>query len=474
MSLIHPNPISRIAFQRERAIFAPAQTEARPWVCAGILAAGDVAAIAVSAAVSILGWRHFTDLLSPDFYLRLWPVLLLFPAAYAISGLYPGFGRSPVEELRKLSAATSMVYGALAVTVFLLKSAPAYSRAVFLLAWVQTLVLLPLVRAMVRTACAREAWWGYPVAIVAEARGVWRIVETLHKRPELGLKPVAIFNDPERAVPLAQRARVRHVILDMAGMPRHVALSFFHHCSDLFPNVIVIPDLAGLSSLWVEARDLSGMLGLEVHQSLLRPGSRIVKRAMDVALTVAGAMVALPLAGLIAAAIKLNSPGPVFYGQRRHGRGGRVFIAWKFRSMVANASQALEEHLKSNPELRREWVETQKLREDPRITRVGRWLRRTSLDELPQLWNVLTGEMSLVGPRPIIAEEIPRYGGDFALYKKVTPGLTGMWQVSGRNLLPYEERIGFDLYYVRNWSIWLDVHILARTVRAVLRGEGAY
>jgi Undecaprenyl-phosphate galactose phosphotransferase WbaP len=193
-----------------------------------------------------------------------------------------------------------------------------------------------------------------------------------------------------------------------------------------------------------------------------------------VAFTMAGGIVALPRIAAIAAAIKLSSPGPVFYGQKRYGRGGDPFVAWKFRTMVKNASEVLEEHLRSNPGLRREWMETQKLRDDPRITRVGRLLRRTSLDELPQLWNVLAGEMSLVGPRPIIAEEIPRYGGGFALYKKVTPGLTGMWQVSGRSLLTYEQRIGFDLYYVRNWSIWLDVHILARTVRAVLRGEGAY
>ncbi len=429
-----------------------------------------MAALGFAAAVSILGWRHFTELLSPHFYLRLWPALLLFPAAYALAGLYPGFGRSPVEELRKLSASTSMVYAALAVTVFLMKDAPAYSRAVFLLGWAQTLALVPLARGAIRAAFARKRWWGYPVAIVAEARAAARIVETLDGQPGLGLKPAAVFNDPERA----QQARVRHVILDMAEMPRHVALSFFNHCSDLFPNVIVLPDLAGFSSLWVEARDVSGMLGLEVHQRLLRPGSRMVKRALDAAFTIAIGIAALPLIAAIAAAIKLSSPGPVLYGHKRYGRGGDAFIAWKFRTMVANASEALEEYLDADPELRKEWLRSQKLHDDPRITRVGRLLRRTSLDELPQLWNVLTGEMSLVGPRPIIAAEIARYGGDFALYKKVRPGLTGMWQVSGRNLLSYQQRIAFDLYYVRNWSPWLDLYILARTVTAVLRARGAY
>lgn len=443
-------------------------------MCAGLLGLSDVTALAASAVISLLGWSHFTDLLSLQFYLHLWPVLLLFPAAYAVAGLYPGFGRSPVDELRKLSATTSTVYAALAVTVFLLKDAPAYSRPVFVLAWAQTLALAPLLRAAVRRVCARKSWWGFPVAIVAEGKIAQRIVETLEEQPQLGLKAVAVFDDPERAVPLAQRARVRHVILDMAEMPRHVALSFFQHCSDLFPNVIVVPDLAGFSSLWVEARDLSGVLGLEVHQRLLLPGARMIKRALDLAFVIVGGVAALPCVALIAAAIKLTSAGPVFYGQRRLGRGGRDFTAWKFRSMVANASQALEQHLAANPELRQEWLETQKLRRDPRITPVGRFLRRTSLDELPQLWNIVRGEMSLVGPRPIVTEEIARYGGDFALYKKVRPGMTGMWQVSGRNLLTYEQRIGHDAYYIRNWSPWLDLYILARTVTAVLLARGAY
>jgi Undecaprenyl-phosphate galactose phosphotransferase WbaP len=481
MALPH-NSISSLTLQTEdRAIARPlrAVATARPWLAGAVLALGDLAALSLAAGVSALVWRHIDARLSPEFYLHLWPVLLLFPLAYAASGLYPGFGRNPADELRKLSAATSMVYAALAVTVFLLKDAATYSRGVFLLAWAQTLILTPLFRGVARSVCSRKAWWGHPVVIVGAPHVAADIAATLERQPGLGLRPVAvfpveIFDDPELAVTFARQAQVRHVILGMADTPRHVALSFINHCSDLFTNVIVVPDLAGFSSLWVEAHDLSGILGLEVHQRLLLPGSRIVKRTLDLVLVSVGGFVALPLVGAIAAMIKLTSPGPVFYGQRRYGRGGGPFIAWKFRSMVANASQVLEEHLNADPGLREEWQLTQKLKRDPRVTRLGRFLRHTSLDELPQLWNILIGEMSLVGPRPIIASEIARYGADFALYKKVRPGLTGMWQVSGRNLLSYEQRIGFDLYYVRNWSPWLDLHILARTVTTVLRGDGAY
>jgi len=142
--------------------------------------------------------------------------------------------------------------------------------------------------------------------------------------------------------------------------------------------------------------------------------------------------------------------------------------------MAADASQALEHCLTANPALREEWQRNHKLRNDPRVTRIGRFLRRTSLDELPQLWNILRGQMSFVGPRPIVREEISRYGESYALYKKVTPGLTGLWQVSGRNNTSYQQRVSLDLYYIRNWSPWLDLYILARTVTAVLFARGAY
>jgi len=223
----------------------------------------------------------------------------------------------------------------------------------------------------------------------------------------------------------------------------------------------------------VEARDLRGILGLEVKQRLLLPRARWLKRALDVCLVTLLGLAAMPFVILLAVLIKLTSAGPVFYGQRRFGRGGEPFTAWKFRSMVANANQVLEQHLASDPKLREEWRRSHKLRNDPRITRLGRILRRTSLDELPQIWNILRGQMSLVGPRPIVAEEIPRYGDGIGLYKKVTPGLTGLWQVSGRNNVSYEQRVDFDLYYVRNWSIWLDLYVLAKTVRVVLMGDGA-
>ena len=194
----------------------------------------------------------------------------------------------------------------------------------------------------------------------------------------------------------------------------------------------------------------------------------------DVVLVAVGGLLLLPLIVVIAMLVKLKSPGPVFYGHTRRGFGGRAFKCWKFRTMVCNGTDVLEEHFRENPAAREEWDRDLKLRDDPRVTPLGRFLRKTSLDELPQLWNVLRGEMSLVGPRPIVDDEILLYGDVYRLYTAVRPGITGLWQVSGRNNTTYPERVQFDRHYVRNWSLWLDVSILGRTLTTVVRADGAY
>lgn len=260
----------------------------------------------------------------------------------------------------------------------------------------------------------------------------------------------------------------------MPGVQRERLLTILEQHGHTFPHLLMIPDLFGVASLWVSAKDLGGILGLEIRQRLLLPGPRLTKALVDLVLTIILGLALLPLVITIAILVKVSSPGPIFYGQRRLGRDGVPFTAWKFRSMVSNADQALADYFHVNPALQLQWERDQKLRYDPRVTAIGRFLRRTSLDELPQLWNVLRGEMSLVGPRPIIDEEIPRYAEKYKLYTRVLPGLTGLWQVSGRNNVSYPERVNLDAYYVRNWSVWLDIYILLRTVWVVITGDGAY
>jgi Undecaprenyl-phosphate galactose phosphotransferase WbaP len=201
---------------------------------------------------------------------------------------------------------------------------------------------------------------------------------------------------------------------------------------------------------------------------------RILKRTLDIFLVLASAPLLLLLVGLIAAAVRLSSPGPIFFSHRRIRRHGAFFSMWKFRTMCADSSEVLESYLASHPGARAEWRKTHKLKDDPRITRVGLFLRRTSLDELPQLWNVLTGSMSLVGPRPIVAAEVEKYGDYFSDYCMVKPGITGLWQVSGRSALTYAERVQLDHRYANHWSFWGDMKILVKTLSSVVNQDGAY
>lgn len=198
------------------------------------------------------------------------------------------------------------------------------------------------------------------------------------------------------------------------------------------------------------------------------------KRITDLLILACFAPFYLPLMVAIAMLVKVSSAGPIFYSQRRLGLRGMAFQAWKFRTMVPNADDILQEYLATNPELQAEWDKDHKLRNDPRITRIGKILRKTSLDELPQLWNVFVGDMSLVGPRPIVQDEVAKYGLVFEEYKQVLPGITGFWQVSGRNNTTYEKRVSLDSEYVRNWSLGWDMRILFRTVKTVLLREGAF
>lgn len=199
----------------------------------------------------------------------------------------------------------------------------------------------------------------------------------------------------------------------------------------------------------------------------------LAKRLIDIAGALFFFTAFLPLFLLIALGVRLTSQGPIFYSQERIGRHGRSFRFHKFRSMVVNSEEVFNSFLDSDHEARSQWEQYQKLERDPRITWFGWFIRRTSLDELPQMWNVLKGDMSLVGPRPCMPGQKNLYGPHWAAYCAVRPGLTGLWQVSGRNRLTYRQRVALDASYVREWTFWLDVKILLRTVGAVLSGEGS-
>jgi exopolysaccharide production protein ExoY len=197
------------------------------------------------------------------------------------------------------------------------------------------------------------------------------------------------------------------------------------------------------------------------------------KRMLDASVALSCIVFFLPLFVMVALIIRMSSPGPVFYGHVRIGHGGRAFRCWKFRTMVVDGDTVLERHLATVPGARAEWEANRKLRDDPRVTRIGQVLRDYSVDELPQLFNVLFGDMSIVGPRPVVQDELDRYGPAAAAYLAARPGITGLWQTSGRSDTSYERRVELDARYVTEWSLWLDCLIMARTVPVVLGARGA-
>ncbi len=201
---------------------------------------------------------------------------------------------------------------------------------------------------------------------------------------------------------------------------------------------------------------------------------RLCKRLFDLLLSIALLPFALIAIATVAVVVKASSPGPVFYRHTRIGLKSRPFGLWKFRTMFHDSNKIFRAHLAQNPDARREWLRYRKLKHDPRVTRVGAFLRRSNLDELPQLLNVFAGDMSLVGPRPIVEEELKRYGSGGALYTAVLPGITGLWQVSGRGCLPYEQRVALDVEYVSTWSLARDFMVLTKTFNAIWTCRGAF
>lgn len=328
--------------------------------------------------------------------------------------------------------------------------------------------------------------WGVPTVVYGTNEVVEEVVEMLRSEIGLGYQPIGIFHDKAwqsaKLAGLPVWGGLKHntpdapvAVLAMPGLDPNQLTELLDGPLALYKQIILIPDLSEVPSLWVRPCNLSGRLALEVTSNLFDPIAQVAKRTMDLVLVLATTPLWLPLIGLLAFVVWLEDRHNPFFIQERIGRDGRCFRMIKFRTMVPNAEKVLDTYLMQHAEAYREWTNHFKLKHDPRITRVGRWLRKWSLDELPQVFNVLRGDMSLVGPRPL-----PDYHHDKLphlvqqLRVRVRPGMTGLWQVSGRSDAGNAGMIRWDSFYVRNWSIWLDLVILLRTVRVVVKGHGAY
>lgn len=438
-------------------------------------------------------------------YLATLPWLLVFPLLFAALSLYPATFMLRPEELKRQSIAITTGFMGLAFLSFLIKEGHSYSRLALVLAWLFALVCVPLARFAVRRYCRKLAWWSTPCVLFADGERLVSLAGELLEATCQGLKPTAIVLDEDSPVPdiklllgpadailiervspsdeesaravlesIASRHRNAYAIISFSAAEREKRRMWLNVIDRAFRRIIVIPDIAVGGRVWVMAVSVGRLSGILLRQNLLDPRRMLLKRGIDLIFTCLAGIVLFPVLLLLGIAVRIDSPGPALFSHRRIGRNGKSFTVYKFRTMATNAEEILIKRLEENPDARKEWRETQKLKDDPRVTRMGGFLRKTSLDELPQLFNVLRGDMSLVGPRPIVDSEVEKYGGDYALYTRVHPGITGLWQVSGRNDTAYAERVRLDRFYVCNWSVWLDILIIVRTVPEVLRCSGAY
>lgn len=420
-----------------------------------------------------------------------WVVLPLYVGGAALANLIPGYGLGAVEQVRRLFWTLLAVFGLAIVGIWLagpnLDASNDSSRLTVGLAGLLSIVAVPLARTFVKAVLVRNDVWGIPTVVYGAGRAGSQVVRQLQEERGMGYRPIAVFDDDRErwgdfldTVPIVggtdrvtTDAAIAFLAMPEKSSERQIEL--LEGPLTCYSTVVVIPDLFDAPSLWVKPRDLVGVLGLEITSNLTRPLPQLLKRLLDLLVAVSTSPFWVPLVLLLAGLSWLEDRSNPFFHQERVGRDGSLFYTWKLRTMVHNADAVLERALQTDPCLRAEWDASFKLENDPRITRLGRFLRRTSLDELPQLINVLNGDMSLVGPRPLPQYHQAELSDRVReLRERVRPGITGLWQVSGRSDAGTIGMERWDPYYVRNWSLWLDFVILVRTAKVVLHGSGAY
>jgi Undecaprenyl-phosphate galactose phosphotransferase WbaP len=459
------------------------------WVTTGCILASDILTLGLLFGIVVVGRHMVTPAYPLSSYFDLTPSIFMLLGAFSLQGLYPGALLHPAEEIRRTFNAITLVFLVMASVSFLWRNADSYSRAVFLITWIAGAPLVLFTRQITRLIFSKEPWWGVSAVVMGSGPAAQRVMRGLQSAKR-GIRIVGVLSEqpvtdwPKDLPPvlgdlsygplLAPSRAARYAIVAMPGRASLELRQLIQDYCTGFSHVLLIPDLPGLCSLDIAAREVGGEVGFELPQRLFHRGAALTKRTLDLLISTTAIVLLSPLFLLAALAVRAGSKGPILFGHTRNGKSGRTFRAWKFRTMLPDADRILAQYLDANSEAREEWRRDQKLKNDPRVTWTGKWLRRFSLDELPQLLNVFVGDMSIVGPRPIVQSEISKYGRGYSLYTRVRPGISGLWQVSGRNNTTYEARVAFDEYYVRNWSIWMDAYILIRTVKVVFTAEGAY
>lgn len=396
------------------------------------------------------------------------------------------------QVIEKIFQASLYAVVAIVIVLYIGQIAASTSRMFIFLLWLFSFIYLTVFRYLTKKFLEKVQLLRIPVLIIGAGKTAELLVKGIINDAGMGYKIIGLLEDNcvrngilKRFPVLGKfadveavilKTGVQHVFIAAPGLEQEKLTRLIYKVQPLVKNIGIIPNLVGIPMGGIEVESLFNekLMLLRLKNNLARSWNRYLKTIFDFALTLVGTVAISPILIFIAIWIYIDSPGPVIFKHTRIGKNGKKFPCYKFRSMCIDAKEKLAELLENDPVAKAEWERDFKLKNDPRITKSGAFLRRTSLDELPQIFNVLKGDMSLVGPRPVIEEELERYGEYVNDYLMVKPGITGMWQINGRNDTSYAERVCMDSWYVRNWSIWIDNLILWRTLKSVIRCKGAY
>jgi len=396
------------------------------------------------------------------------------------------------QEVKVLFKSTTFASLAVMVTIFIARKQIEFSRTIVILAWMLSLALFPLSRYMVKLLVTRLNLWKKKLLILGVQQTSLTVLKNIKNNRTMGYEVVGFLDDdPEKKGESYQGVKVigriaeleevskahgsKDIIVAIPHLPRKQLKELLAKCEAMSDSMWLIPRSGDFITEGVELEILGDVLSLYIKKNLAKPWNIFIKTAFEISLTVIMTILLIPVFLIIALAIKVDSAGPIIFTQKRIGYKKRTFNLFKFRSMHIHNEEKLQKYLSENAEAQREWAQFKKLKNfDPRVTRVGKFIRRYSLDELPQLFNILRGEMSLVGPRPYLVEELEDKEAFKERISLVRPGITGLWQISGRSEIPFQKRISMDEYYIRNWSLWLDITILLKSMKAWLSTKGAY
>ena len=396
------------------------------------------------------------------------------------------------EEVKILLKSTTLSSALIMIAIFLTRKQIIFSRTIIILIWVSSILLFPLFRYLTKILLTKSNLWKKKLIILGVHQTSLSILTNIVRNKTMGYEVLGFLdNDPQKIGrkfsgvkvigPISELENIidvyrsKDIMITTPHMPRRELKELLSKCEALSESMWVIPRSGDFITEGADIEVMGDVLTIYIKKNLMKPWNRFIKTVFDRFLTLILIILLFPIYLVIAIAIKLESKGPFIFVQERLGHGKNMFNLWKFRSMYVNGDSKLDEYLSKNQNAKDDWEKYKKLKGyDPRVTKVGKLIRKLSLDELPQLFNVLFGTMSLVGPRPYLIKELEGKESFIDNITKVKPGISGLWQISGRSELPFEERLSLDEYYIRNWSLWLDISILLKSIKVLFSSKGAY